>query len=89
MKYHATDDNKLLTLLDDLEIIGNTFFTMAMHFKTLRALTCNPLIYALQIAMANGMDTELKKDPCVKNIRDLFIKEVVTVQKPKLPSQSN
>lgn len=89
VKYHATDDNKLLTLLDDLEIIGNTFFTMAMHFKTLRALICNPLIYAQQIAMANGMDTELKKDLCVKNIRDLFIKEVVTVQKPKLPSRSN
>ena len=66
MRYQGNEDQDLLTLMDDLEIIGNCFFTMAMHFKTLRALICNPKVYGEKSAMANGADSQLKSNQVSK-----------------------
>ena len=84
MRFHATRNEEFLTMIDDLEIIGQAFYNTAIHFKTLRALICNPGEYATKINMANGHDKELKSDPSVKNIKELFIKEAVTVRTPGL-----
>ena len=81
MHYHATEDDDVLTLMDDLEIIGNCLFTTAMHFKTLRALICNPKIYGQKSAMANGADSELKTNPSVKTVKELFMIEACTVRR--------
>ena len=82
MRFHATQSEEFLSMIDDLEIIGQTFYNTAIHFKTLRALICNPTEYAGKINMANGHDNELKSDPSVKNVKELFIKEAVTVRTP-------
>ena len=81
MRYHATEDEDVLTLMDDLEIIGNCFFTTAMHFKTLRVLICNPKVYGQTSAMANGADSELKSNPTVKTVKELLMKEACTVRR--------
>ena len=68
--------------MDDLEIIGQTFYNTAIHFKTLRALICNPSAYSQKINMANGEDANFKSDPTVKNLKELLIKEAVTNRTP-------
>ena len=78
MKWHATQNEQFLSLMEDLEIVGNMFYTTAIRFKTLRALICNPAIFAQKLHMANGADADFKKDPSIKNMKELFIKEVVT-----------
>ena len=74
MKWHATQDEQFLSLMGDLDVIGNTFYTMAIHFKTLRALICNPTMFAQKLHMANGADSDFKKDPSVKNMKQLLIR---------------
>lgn len=63
MKCHATNEEQSLSLMDDLEIVGNTFFATAMHLKTLRAIICNPAVYAQKLHMENREDADLKEDP--------------------------
>jgi len=82
LKWHATDDQKILGLMDDLEIIGQTFYNTAVHFKTLRAIICNPPVYAQKLHVANGEGAAFKRDPLVKNLKELFIKEAVTIRTP-------
>ena len=82
MKFHATDDEEFLSLIDDLEVIGQSFYNTAIHFKTLRALICNPYAYAQKMNMANGEDAQFKSEASVKNLKELFIKETVTVKTP-------
>ena len=81
-RFHATQNEEFLSLIDDLEIIGQTFYNTAIHFKTLHALICNPSAYAMKVNLANGQDTEFKTDPTVTNMKELFIKEAVTVRTP-------
>ena len=56
MKFHATDDEEFLSLVDDLEVIGEAFYNTAIHFKMSRALVCNPYVYAQKMNMANRED---------------------------------
>ena len=81
MKFHATDDEEFLSLINDLEVIGQLFYNTAIHFKTLRALICNRYVYAQKMNMANGEDAQFKSEASVKNLKELFIK-AVTVRTP-------
>ena len=82
MKFHATDDEEFLSLVDDLEVIGQAFYNTAIHLKTLRALICNPYVYAQKMNMANREDAQFKSEASVKTLKELFIKEAVTVRTP-------
>ena len=62
MKFHRTDDEEFLSLVDDLEVIGQTFYNTAIHFKMLRALICNPYVYAQKMNMANREDVQFKSN---------------------------
>ena len=70
---------EFLSLIDDK---GQSFYNTAIHFKMLRALICNPYIYAQKMNMANGEDAQFKSEASVKNLKELFIKEAVTVRTP-------
>ena len=88
MKFHATEDEQFLSLMDDLKVIGSAFYTTTIHYKVLRTLICNPANYAQKLQMANGADANFKKDPSVKNMKELLIKEVVTVKTPVKSARS-
>lgn len=77
MKFHAIDDEQFLGLIDDLEITRQTFYNTAIHFKTLRAIICNPSVYSQKLNMSNE-DAQFKSEATVKNMKELFIKEAVT-----------
>lgn len=87
MKFHAIDDEQFLGLVDDLEITRQTFYNTAIHFKTLRAIICNPSVYSQKLNMSNE-DAQFKSEATVKNMKELFIKEAVTVRTPSATPQT-
>lgn len=87
MKFHAIDDEQFLGLIDDLEITRQTFYNTAIHFKTLRAIICNPSAYSQKLNMSNE-DAQFKSEATVKNMKELFIKEAVTVRTPSATPQT-
>lgn len=88
MKFHAIDDEQFLGLIDDLEITRQTFYNTAIHFKTLRAIICNPSAYSQKLNMSNKEDAQFKSEATVKNMKELFIKEAVTVRTPSATPQT-